>query len=314
MGITLKQDFNDYLIHHYSNVLQLGEVDLIKSLVKVLGTKYYASSHVVHKLQVQHDLQHNHNLPDTRSCEIADILFLFTDGEQMRYTFMQNKRDTTTTYGPHYTLRTVLADNVQWDLLHYRCPLIVSNRHGIPYNCLSSAILDSAATYGIFVNEYQTNTIDLSYSIARDLIPRRMKTIGTTHGNYTYDIISNYGAIQLDISGYFQVQGTTNLDEFEWAAQNMLVGTPIDMQYPNHKELCKSLLEIALTSLRNNKGNENSEKYQTIISQFARNNKIELESLENIELPYNVVIMYAQEMTRNPFVRYWRHVRDEIKF
>lgn len=300
LPITLKQDFNAYLNQNYQNKLILGEVVLVKALVHVLGKKYFAYPHMVHQNYVYHDLQHIHLPPDTRKCEIADILMLFTDGKELRYTFMQNKRDKKTPYGPNYQLKKLSADVVQWDLLHYRCLLSRPTTNGIPVDCLSSAILDSAATYGVFVNETVTNTVDMSVSLARDLNSSRLTTIGQRGGKRTYNIFSQYNMVQHHISGYAEIQGTTNLDDFEWAAQNMLIGSPLNLKCAQHRRLAEILLGFASNCLQTNIQSENAEKYISLINSIVDRGDLNIHDFQNVRLPFNLVIMEANTNNAEP--------------
>lgn len=293
----LKEIFNDYLIGQNPN-----EVAFIKTLVEVLGYRYYSYPRMVHHVLVEHNLQHNHVLQDPVCCEIADILMLFTDGKNMRYTFMQNKYDQETTYCPRYTLRKVYADNIQWDLLHYRCPLTAAPQ-GIPLDSLSSAILDSAASYGIFVRESKTGLVNMSYSIARDLISTRMKTIKSKNSHCAFDILSQYDMIQLHMSGFLEIQGTRDLDKFELAAQHMLVGSPLDMSCEKHQNLAKAFIGFALKSFENNPQAENLIRYQNLIHRFMEHHGLMQDNIEKAELPFNLVIIEANDDYYNPCPR-----------
>ena len=307
----LKEEFNKHLKSQYPNKNNQNEVVFIKTLVDVLGYRYYSYSRMVHHVLVEHNLQHNHNLQDPVSCEIADILMLFIDGENMRYTFMQNKYDQETAYGPRYTLRKVYADNIQWDLLHYRCSLTSAPKE-LPTDCLSSAILDSAASYGIFVRESTTDTVNMSYSIARDLIPNRMKIIKSQNSHCAFDIVSQYNMIQMHISGSFEMQGTQDLDEFELAAQNMLVGSPLDMSCQEHRDLAIAFLGYALKSFESNQHAENFIRYKKLIDDFVGYHKLN-EEIEKIDLPFNLVIMKADNDYQD-FCPRVQHYYQKVRF
>lgn len=295
----LKKVFNDYLIKNYNNIQSLGEVDLLKALIEVMGQTDYSYAIMEHGKSgmVKHNLNYPHSAPDSRECEIADILMLFFDGDHnLRYTFLQNKRDKKTKYDPQTPLTKIKADPVQWDLLHYKSPLTSALNTKLPIDCLSSAILNSVATYGIFVNDLTGPTVDMSYSIARDLVAAHYNPIPKKPHDRIYNVSSDYGKIKKE-NGYYEIQGTRTLDEFELAAKAMMIGSPIEFNNPKQRELARLLLSFALTCLKNDQSQiERTQDYINIINNFVESNHIEINSRNDILLPLNLIIMESKKI------------------
>lgn len=292
----LKKDLNDIFISCGKNPQAQDEVDLFRALIEVMNKRHFAYAKEFHKGYVKHLLQFNHDAPTERRCEIADVLMLFIDGEgNMRYTFLQNKRDKKIKYNPLRPLKKVKADAVQWDLLHNRCVLSDTLTTGLSKNCLSSAILDSAATYGIFLNENHSNYVEMSYNIARDLEPTTKRKIAENSSDRTYKILTAYNRVYT-VNGYLEIGGTTTLDDFERAAQAMLVGSPIEAGNSKHIEFAEAALSYAYTCLREerNRGNyeENHEGYFQLLSRCAERYRISMQ--KEVDLPYSLVVIKAK--------------------
>lgn len=161
----LKNDLNSIFTNNGQIPQTQGEVDLFRALIKAMNNNQWAYCKEYHGNagQVEHVLQHPHEGDDIRSCEISDILMIFIDDRlNIRYTFLQNKRDKKVPYSPTQPLQRIRADSVQWDLLNHRCYLSNSLSTNLPRNCLSSAILNSVATYGIFLNEANSTSVEMS--------------------------------------------------------------------------------------------------------------------------------------------------------
>ena len=295
----LKKELNDYFISQGLNPQTQKEEPLFKALIEVMNkTNFaFAQEYHSHKGLVEHILQYAYSGKRVRCCEIADILMLFIDeAGNMRYTFLQNTRDKKTSYCSASPLRKFKAAPVQWDLLHYRCMLSNSLKTGLPIDCLSSAILNSAATYGIFVNESSSGCVEMSYNIARDLIPVTPSAIGEKSHKRTYNISSDYNTVILN-GGYLEIQGTATLDDFELAAQAMLVGTPIESNNCAHKKFAEIALSYALTCLTEQRENaeprEGREDYLRLVFNCAERYRVELRG--KVKLPYHLAVVKAKK-------------------
>lgn len=250
---------------------------------------------------VKHFMQYRHTAPKERCCEIADVLMLFIDEiGNLRFTFLQNKRDKKIQYDPKLPLRKITADPVQWDLLHYRCPLSDSMNTNLPTDCLSSAILNSAATYGIFLNERSSKEVEMSYNIARDMTLATTRAISAKKYKRTYDISTVYNRVNF-LNGYWEIEGTTTLNDFEAAAQSMLIGTPVEYDNFHHRNIAEKFLSFALTCLRdehlNNEidnFNPNYERYYATLRRCAQRYEVNIE--EKIELPYSLAVVEAKSV------------------
>ena len=292
----LKQDLNSKFTKQGINPQSVGEVDLFRALIKVMNNRNFAYAKEYHhsKGYVEHSMQFPHTPPHDRCCEIADVLMLFIDDNgEMRYTFMQNKRDNKLAYQHSSPLKKTKATPIQWDLLHHRCYLSNTLNTGLPPYCLSSAILPSAATYGIFVNEKYTGEVEMSYNIAANLQPCSMKRIHKPN-NRQYNITTTYNHVNF-VNGYWEVNGTARLDDFEVMAQAMLVGSPFLQNNPKHIELVKIFLSFINSCILSNKHDENlvdTEIYvqtMSLIQRCANNYNVEI--VENIDLPFSLVVV-----------------------
>lgn len=209
---------------------------------------------------VYHPMQYKHVAPRERRCEIADVLMLFIDESgYLRYTFLQNKRDKKTKFDPKYPLRRVKADPVQWDLLHYRCPLSDSLNTDLPKDCLSSALLNSAATYGIFLNEQSTGEVEMSYHIARNMTLVSVSAISCKNYNRTYNLSTVYNQVNY-VNGYWETEGTQR-----WTTLK------------RRRKLCSSALRSRRTTLATAKS---PKRFCRLLYLSARRAKYEPRSLQ----------------------------------
>lgn len=293
----LKNDLNSIFTNNRQSPQAQGEVDLFRALMKAMNNNNWAYCKEYHGNvgQVEHILQHPHDGKHIRSCEIADILMIFIDNDNnMRYTFMQNKRDKKTPYYAANPLQRTRADCVQWDLLHHRCYLSDPLSTNLPRNILSSAILSSVATYGIFVNEANSTSVEMSYNIAKSLTPRTPTKITPKSTPRAYDISTRYNILNF-VDGYWEIDGTATLDDFEMAAKAMLIGTPVEKHNPHHSKIAQLLLSFAATSLQsehNSIEERNLPRIHRMIRACAQAYEVELN--KGVFLPYHLVVVNAQ--------------------
>ena len=293
----LKQDLNNL----FANPQCENEVSLFRELIQVMNQRNFAYAKEYHgnRGHVKHLMQYKYKTPQERCCEIADVLMLFIDEYgNMRYTFLQNKRDKKKKYTPTLPPEKIEADPVQWDLLHYRCPLSDPLDTKLPRDCLSSAILNSAATYGIFFNEQFSNEVEMSYNIARDMTLVSTGAISSKKYNRSFDLSTVYNRVNL-INGYWEIEGTATLDDFETAAQAMLIGTPVEIDSTHHRKIAETFLSFAFTclrdernTLRNENYNANHERYYGPINRCAKRYEVNIE--KETYLPYNLVIVESK--------------------
>lgn len=295
----LKDEMNRILRQNGWAPHGVDEVPVFRALIKAIEKdgSMYATEYHGNKGQVKHLLQYAHTAPTERQCEIADMLMLFfgTDDE-LRFTFLQNKRDKKTPYAPTTPLRKTKGDPLQWDLLHYRCDLSDGMRTNLPQDCLRAAILNSAATYGIFVNETATQDVDMTYHIARDLIPVTPSPISPKPRPRTYAIGTNYNRLH-KVNGYWEVEGTPTLGDFEVMARAMFVGSPICPRNPRHREFMRTALSFAVTCLQSERNHDdNIQKRRQYLERIYRYaDRYEIELSENTMLPYSLTLWQARE-------------------
>lgn len=276
---------------------------MFRALIEAINEEDHAYAEEYHgtKGHVKHLLQYMHGTPTERCCEIADTLLLFFDDkDDIRYTFLQNKRDYKTLYNADAPLQRMKGAPVQWDLLHYRCKLSDSLYTNLPEDCLSAAELNSAATYGVFVNEKASQDVDMTYHIARDLTPVTPSPISSEPRARTYAVGTAYNHLHF-VNGYWEIEGTPTLDDFEAAAQAMFAGSPLRPNDLRHRELTRVLLSFALTRLqyrgKNRRYNEeNSQKRHSFLDRLAQcAHRYELDLRETVQLPYNLVLFRAKD-------------------
>lgn len=150
-------------------------------------------------------------------CELADLMFITYNKQEVRLNFMQNKYDKR--MNRKYDFR---ADNRQLYLLKNRPPFWIGRRHAIgasPENILHSARYNSITNYGVFTYDMSTQEYDMEYYNADAiLVPN---SIGKTcivkfDGNYPkYTTIDN----QDD-----QLNYAFTLDEFGVGLEQMQIG------------------------------------------------------------------------------------------
>ena len=291
----LKKEFNSMLPINSHNV---DEVDMFRALIKAFSAKEYACALETHASKgfVYHNLRHNHHAPKERKCEIADVLFLFfsPDGRELRYTFMQNKRDSKTAYTPSAPLKKLKASPIQWDLLHYRCELTGNCGNGYPPNCLSSALLESAATYGVFVNDANGKNVDMVYVIASDLIPVTKIPI-KGRSPRSYNVNSCYNTIQ-KVQNFCEMRGTCTLDMFELACRTMLVGTPVLRE---QRELIFPVLNWAAEIINDGEKDKKQEDLLNLVERWKALNSVDTIGVEKLSGGFScdiVIIKAAQDI------------------
>lgn len=293
----LKQALNKLFVNPQAE----DEVHLFRGLIRVMNQRNFAYAKEYHGKNghVKHFMQYKHAAPRERCCEIADVLMLFIDEiGNLRFTFLQNKRDKKIKYDPKLPLRKIKTDPIQWDLLHYRCSLSNPLNTHLPTDCLSAAILNSVATYGTFLNEKFSNEVEMSYNIARDMTLVTTRAISAKKYSRTYDISTVYNRVNF-VNGYWEIEGTTTLDDFETAAQSMLIGTPVEVDNLHHKKIAEKFLSFAFTSLHDERNNYriydfnvSHERYYAPLNRCAQRYEVNIE--EKTYLPYSLVVVEAK--------------------
>ena len=277
----LKQDFNQELQRTHSTPHAAGEIACFDALIRALSKSHYVYVSRVHgnSGMVYHTIQHRPTTYGSKRCEIADLLMFFISEDEVRYTFMQNKRKRGICHNKNLTSESITL--IQWDLLHYKCTISnASNKYNFPTKCLSSAVLDSVGTYGFFVNEI-AGTVDMVYTIASDMNYSGMLN---SINSRVVQINSNYNKVR-NVRGYDEVEGTTDLDKFESAGFNMLIGTPLSAMIEENIEQVNELLGIIKTCFKN----QSDHKLESLVDQFIANNSIN--PIEPDAIICNVLIM-----------------------
>ena len=289
----LKNDFNYELSRVTTTAQSANEIQCFTALSKALSKNNYVYTETVHGLKglVEHNLKHSHTIGHRQKCEMADLLIIFMSNKgNIRYTFLQNKRDRKITYSPTSPLKRIHATPIQWDLLHYKCPLISAvASSNFPKNCLSNAILDSVGTYGIFVNDSGASTVDMSYSIASDMILTSKAPINGKHKR-SITINSNYGTIRT-VNGYDEIEGTKTLNQFEIAGKAMLIGTPLT---PEVNEECKNLAEDIVGLAKACLQKQPNDYLSSKIDRYIQNNELTPNVISN-NIVRSVVIIDAYD-------------------
>lgn len=264
-----------------------NEVNLFRCLIDAInGSAYCYGSMAKEKHQNYVKFKSQKFLNNTTyKVEIADVLMIFVGNNNIRYTFMQNKKNALKS-------NNILRINpIQWDLL-YSKPTIDPLNTGLPKDILCSAVLDSAGTYGDFF--FSNNHWDMSYYIATEIIPNKSIISPTSRSLRSFRIKSTKRMI-LKKNNFKEINRTEHLDCFEHYAQKMLVGTPVFVLNKENGELSfispsgKAIVDISY-NLYNKMKSENDRKrfsrsFEETIDGYhklIRNNDYQKESIKKI--------------------------------
>ena len=180
-------------------------------------------------------------------------------------------------------------------LVAFRCALRDPIKTQLPEDCLSGAILDSAACYDTFVNDNGADTVDMSYNIARHLVPKNLGVLPPKKTRRTFIATTAYNRVHR-IGDYWEIEGTATLDDFAAAGQAMLVGSPLLQKAGQQKMLPALFLSYAYTCLQNERSDENAwrnERYDGILHRAAERYGVSLQT-ETI-LPYHLAVIAAKK-------------------
>lgn len=224
--------FNDIISSKIVPGLVVDEVFLFKSLKEAFYGN--AFSDIVHGSHGMVDFYVPGYTPSKLvRCEVGDLLIVAFNNNEIRYTLMQNK----TMHKKKYFGTNPLTIPVKQ---HY----VLANKPNIipvgksPYlhsSLLSSALLDSVGSYGVF---YKTKLVypphsylfNMNYMIANRLsfnskvTPTQLIKKSKRKAKFIGEI--NNVVIK---KGHKEIEACTNLSNFEYALRHMLIGTPVSL-------------------------------------------------------------------------------------
>lgn len=169
-----------------SGTSDFTEVDQFRAMMRAFGSlspSFYVEEFHGFKRQIYFDTTHAWLRPRAR-CELCDVLIVAystTGGIAARMTLLQAKlsRDThltgTATHSGKVEPQVFKGNYEQWHLLSGRPSLIPTTVFSPPVDLLSSAILPSVGTFGVF-HRKPTGTIDMFYATADSLTPASVPT------------------------------------------------------------------------------------------------------------------------------------------
>ncbi|MBN3490595.1 hypothetical protein JV173_03600 [Acholeplasma equirhinis] len=240
----MKATFNNLIDNKIACGVKINEVILFTTLKQTFQT--FAFADILHGSSgmVEFAVSDKTSMI-TVQCEVADLLIVSFSKSQIRYTLLQNK--TMHNMSGYYGLGDFKI-NVRQHYLLTTKPLITprgSSNYLFP-DILSSGILDSVSSYGVFykVKNLITGgyTYNMNYSIANRL--KLNSPIKTSQIKSKSERKSKFIGIPNKIvskSGYKEVEGCLDLDDFEVALKNMLIGTPISKGNINHINLINNI-------------------------------------------------------------------------
>ena len=209
----------------WSSSGKLYEVPLLYALTEAFNKCSYSVATATHgrKNIVSHVLTYKCSGSGTTilNCEIADILLICIGKTNIRYSFIQTKADKNASF------TKIFLSVHQWDMLHYLTKINPYNTNIDPH-VFSCALTESAATYGNFYFDNNSNTIEMSYFIATLSNPiNSLVTKNFIKGSIRkFDIKAIYNHTQ-NKRGFDEVQAVKSLDDLETYANSMKIGTPV---------------------------------------------------------------------------------------
>ncbi|RON96507.1 hypothetical protein BK672_08050 [Pseudomonas fluorescens] len=232
-----------------------GEIQLFRAFIRAfnsLGPDALAQEYHGSRYQVKFREGRGAGRPIPR-CELCDVLIVHYQADNpsaARMTFNQAKV-TTNPIGCRTPSKVpgqsnFMANMEQWDLLS-NCPSIhpATKTFHPPVDLLSSAILPSVGTFGVFYPV--RDRFDFAYFIASELSPLAVSP--NRQGTLQWKHAMNASRI---IAGYEEVTGTCCLQAFGSALEKGLIGTPIQpLLYGTAESIpMRGWLTKVLTSLR----------------------------------------------------------------
>ena len=203
--MALLTDFQAEVQRMINQGNKVNEILLFTSLCNVIKQHYYCD--VTHKKIVGYQNQSGSNV----RCEISDLFMIFVGRNNIRYTFLQAKKEKVT------SRNTMTVSKVQWELLAGRPIIDPCNTH-FSRTILSGAILDSAGSYGDFYKDQQKQW-DMKYFIANTASPKPRKT--STLIIHAHNLLNDLN------NGFYETEMVDSLRWFEYEIRNEYIGTPI---------------------------------------------------------------------------------------
>lgn len=224
--MSLKAEFNNIIS---TNSGKICEIYLFRNFMKAIQKKYKHHAYVKEYHGNKQQVSFSYKLPSivlgNVVCELCDLLLIFEKEnkekqKEIRYTFLQAKYDKNGIRNQHFKC------NLRQHYLLSQYPYITGiNGFAINSTILQNHVTDSIGTFGIFKKD--TLGFDMVYSIANNISLYNVKNINSIRKNRSYLHYVAYNPATKITNGYQEKIFCDNLDDFEIAANNMLVGNPV---------------------------------------------------------------------------------------
>lgn len=208
------------------------------------------------------------SIPGTQKrCEISDLLIVVIGERQIRYTLLQNKTKHKDTYSPFNAMSLSVR---QHHLLSSKPVVTPAGKSPYLYpDILSSAILDSVGSFGIFYSKGVADVTgkqlyDMSYMIANRI--HFVTTLKTDDYNKNKRLKAEFLGKPdniVSLNEYEEVEGCDGLDKFEAYLKKMKIGTPVTLSGNN-----ENLQLIKLINYKIDNELEVQERDKAVIKEF----------------------------------------------
>lgn len=234
----MKLELNNYI----STNPHFNEVKLFQEVSQYLSAHYQCV--FIEETHQQYVGFHSSIAGCFKKREISDLWIITYSilRQEAKMTFLQAKLKKN--YRPAKIPFSFKADYFQFDLLSKRPSIKDLSKFGFPQDILSSAILESVGTYGIFFYDNLRN-IDFAFSTAAELQRGRIPATCFTGERTLYfpNINSGYSRYLRSQHGD-ELRCSLDADHFEFCLLNLFIGTPIQNDL-NVLSYLRSLLSAA---------------------------------------------------------------------
>ncbi len=288
----LKTDFNNAIRNTNVPHKSINEAFLFRELLKrIKGNNGIGYECHGPRGMVTFNIPSDNNNP--HKCEISDLLLIFVSGNDIRFTFMQNKYSRKKSDD----LNITRMNSVQHYLLSER-PVLLTSTLNIPLNILQNALLPGVGSYGNFSYDSATKSYDMVYFTAKTL-QKKSKGVPkyTSNSNYTYFNSMTDPNWHCCINYIDECVHCPNLDVFEQKYNQMKIGTPINLLNNSDESnlvTIKFLFNVINYCLRNdNNAFDYRQRLISVVGNIRDYYKIEYDN--DFEVNYNVIVKYIHD-------------------
>lgn len=224
--MSLKAEFNNIIS---ANPSPIKETYLFRNFMKAIQKNYKHHAYVKEYHGNKQKVSFSYITPKIALgnvvCELCDLLLIFEkenkeNQKEIRYTFLQAKYDKNGIRNQYFKC------SLRQHYLLSQYPYITGvNSFAIKPTILQDHVTDSIGTFGIFKKD--NSGFDMVYSIANNIRLYPVKNINSIRKNRSCLHYVAYNPATKITNGYQEKIFCDNLDDFEIAANNMLVGNPV---------------------------------------------------------------------------------------